>query len=427
MLKALPRRSPRSLALILAYILILASLVCLGHGSQVEIGVPKRVQSKLSSNISSESYLQPSTTTIEESLVHGQSLNDSSTRYNVDSLQEGTLNEVSSASAVSLDELIITPTKPVRFLRLFSKFQFKGFGFMFAKSLINLQSFGIGIRIPVTANFPKYDQLVYLPRVNSLVGCSYPFHVRWTVSVSLPLQVLLYSAYRCFIRTNDTLSTANFIQRLQNPWYTDSYQRVGVSIAIRYNIGGGFKYTVGPWMNYVPSKSSMEKYAVPLLLTPPAVALTIVNMIHPLDIHIDVPKNSTHSSSNQELVENDKVSEMQSEKLKAKSMKEVSTTKTREALKKKKKTKRIKMKGIRRRGVMFWHKCMKDWTKLKTIAVSCSLGWFRSHHDVFMGSNINFDISAFRPFKTYLERIRRKVLSQIFGSSIYEDEEIPLS
>jgi hypothetical protein len=435
MLKPFRSLSTLGINLSLAYILILLSFLCHTASNQANGGLRRRTTSKSSSNITTNSLPQSSTSspTSKEIASSSPSKNASRSFEKIDNLQNTYNHEVgmsnASTEAVTSD-LIITPNKPVRFLKLFSVFQFKGFGFMLAKSLMNWRSFGVGVRIPVTANFPKYDQQVYLPRINSLVGCSYPFHVRWTVSVSIPLQVLLFCAYRCFIRANDTLSTTSFIQRLQNPLYTDSYQRIGVSIAIRYNIEGGFKYTIGPWTNYVPSKSSMEKYAVPLLLTPPAVVLTIINIIHPLDTHVDAPAktNQTQStSSKQESYENEKISELQLESSKVKSMKQVPSSKltlmTREAAKRKKKVKRIKTKGIRRRGVIFWHKQMKEWTKLKTIAVSCSLGWFRSQHDVFMGSNVNFDISAFRPFKTYLEKFRRKLVSRIFGSPYLEDEE----
>ena len=46
-----------------------------------------------------------------------------------------------------------------------SNFKFKGFGFSFAKSLKSTDSFGISLKVPVTANFPKYDSQRYLPRL----------------------------------------------------------------------------------------------------------------------------------------------------------------------------------------------------------------------------------------------------------------------
>ena len=48
---------------------------------------------------------------------------------------------------------------PNDILKLFHGFAFKGFTFAIVKSLLSLQSFGLGVRIPVTANFPVYPRL----------------------------------------------------------------------------------------------------------------------------------------------------------------------------------------------------------------------------------------------------------------------------
>ena len=49
-------------------------------------------------------------------------------------------------------------------------FRFKGFGSSCVKPLNKLHTVGMGLRIPVSANFPQYDANVGLPRLSSMLS-----------------------------------------------------------------------------------------------------------------------------------------------------------------------------------------------------------------------------------------------------------------
>jgi len=56
------------------------------------------------------------------------------------------------------------------------------------------------MKVPITANFPDYDDLEYLPRIGLFMGCFYPYNSwRLNFSVSLPIHVLLYLIIRILV------------------------------------------------------------------------------------------------------------------------------------------------------------------------------------------------------------------------------------
>ena len=72
-------------------------------------------------------------------------------------------------------------------------YKFKGVGFSFAKSLKSTKSFGLSLKLPITANFPTYDSSRYLPRLGSSFGLNcFPFDYKFSLSMSMPLLTTTY-------------------------------------------------------------------------------------------------------------------------------------------------------------------------------------------------------------------------------------------
>lgn len=396
---------------------------------------------------STESYSELSNlqhvsdTYLNATFVPGQIYEMASPPYNLDYMEGITMD-------VPLSEKLITPAKPIRFLKLFRVFNFKGVGLVFAKSILNLQACGIGIRLPITANFPEYEKLAHLPKIKALVGLTYPLHVRWTVSISLPLQLVLYTLYRVVDRSNQLhLDGDAIFNRLQNPKYTDTTQRVGVTIAIKYNPSSGkFKYTIGSWMNSAPSKQSLEHVVKPYVLIPPAVVIAMLNLIHPIDSNILISQNVTNinadsstgeglgnnniklSSIPEQIPSNVKLEEAITDRMDLKSNKtgrnRVASSRLVMIAKESKKRKKYRrVKGTRRRTVKYWHDHLLDWAQQKNIALSCSLGYFKTHNsDPLLGSNINIDIGNFRPISSYIISLVKRCKYFLFGPDRDESE-----
>ena len=78
------------------------------------------------------------------------------------------------------------------FLKIFSVFAWKGFGLSFEKSVLQLNSFGAGLRIPVSSNFPEWDRNAAIPKCSTTLGLLYPYGCKFSVSVSYPLGQAAY-------------------------------------------------------------------------------------------------------------------------------------------------------------------------------------------------------------------------------------------
>lgn len=172
----------------------------------------------------------------------------------------------------SVDPLIEEKSQSVSsiktFVSLFQTFAFKGIGFTFMKSILNLQSFGFGFKIPVTAHFPDYDCMVHFPKVATIVGCSFPWQLRCAVSCSVPVQTLVY-VLALLLGRRDLASLAN-------PKATDSIRRIGFTYSIRYKWNGEMVSVIGPWTNFIPSKAMMSA-ALPYILVAPAATLALLD------------------------------------------------------------------------------------------------------------------------------------------------------
>lgn len=170
----------------------------------------------------------------------------------------------------------------VHFLSLagmFRVFAFKGVGLSFVKSAVKLNSFGFGIRIPVTPHFPEYDRLLHLPRISTFAGISYPIDYRFSISASFPLHVV----------TDALTSVAGSLQLVSASWIesfnskaTDSVKRVGMTLTFRYNPVHRLRVGIGPWWFFLPGQRTMEM-VLPVLFFLPAMILAALNLFVAID------------------------------------------------------------------------------------------------------------------------------------------------
>lgn len=84
-------------------------------------------------------------------------------------------------------------------IKLLTNICAQGFAFSMSKSVLDWYSVGMGVKVPISPNFPFYDSLIYLPRVVAFVGVSHPFSVRVSLSFSLPVQVFIIAFNRMLL------------------------------------------------------------------------------------------------------------------------------------------------------------------------------------------------------------------------------------
>lgn len=326
---------------------------------------------------------------------------------------------------------------------LFKNFEFKGFGISLVKSIIKWQSIGIGIRIPVTANFPNYDSLVYLPKITSLIGCGYPYQVRWTVAISVPIQTFLYAIAYCLNKSNITSYVFNI--NVRSPKYDESVQRIGITLNLRYNRDYGLQATVGSWVNYCPSKQTVE-FVKPVLFASPAMMISLVNYIYATS-HNKIFMMMTRSEHNESVSQNiTTISDNNNTRVINTSTSTIShMTITYDNILNETCSNDYSVNHIdslrsieesdedqwapvlfsdrrhsndRKRNIYvlkepkdfwYWHNKVTKWTSSKSIVLATSLGLFRTRNDVFMGSSVTFDIMPYFPFIDIQNYLKSKI------------------
>ena len=177
--------------------------------------------------------------------------------------------------------------KPLTLSSMLKKFKFKGYGLSFAKSLTSWSQLGLGVRIPITPNFPDYDSHTMLPRIGALSGLWWEldtgFFLRSSVSLSFPLKgTLIFAAVLASLVgfVPDALAA-----RIRNRKATDSIRRVGFTISLRYVPSGpkkGLCIALGPWFFYVPGLKVMSR-VLPFVFFLPAVLVALVNLAVEMD------------------------------------------------------------------------------------------------------------------------------------------------
>ena len=70
------------------------------------------------------------------------------------------------------------------------RYSFKGFGWSLYKSCVFAESFGAGLRIPISANFDCYNQYLALPYISSLTYVGYPMVAATFLNCSVPMEAV---------------------------------------------------------------------------------------------------------------------------------------------------------------------------------------------------------------------------------------------
>ena len=186
----------------------------------------------------------------------------------------------------SKEAVAVSQDRPVG---LFKKFKFKGYGLSFVKSLTSWSQVGLGVRIPITPNFPEYDSNTALPRVGAVSGVWWElesgFQLRGSVSISVPIYVM--SLFAAVLADMAGFKPDAITDRLRKSKARDSIRRVGMTVSVRYVPSGpkrGVCCAVGPWFFYVPGVKVMSRL-LPFLFFFPALLTALVNTLFDFDAH----------------------------------------------------------------------------------------------------------------------------------------------
>eukprot|EP00601_Ochromonadales_sp_CCMP2298_P003941 CAMPEP_0173179972 /NCGR_PEP_ID=MMETSP1141-20130122/6439_1 /TAXON_ID=483371 /ORGANISM="non described non described, Strain CCMP2298" /LENGTH=406 /DNA_ID=CAMNT_0014102735 /DNA_START=66 /DNA_END=1284 /DNA_ORIENTATION=- len=182
---------------------------------------------------------------------------------------EVTAGDVTGDLALSKGTLLYALGSELK--HLFGTFSFKGLGVSFRKSLVDLQSTGVYLVLPVSTNFPVYDSMFYYPRLSLSMGVSYPSTYHISVTGSLPSRVLLI-VLLLLTEDNDVQATAKKTNT------TDSVRRLGFTCSLRYSKERGYIGAIGPYINYLPGLQFLDLVKQPLLVLP-TLLFTLVKLI----------------------------------------------------------------------------------------------------------------------------------------------------
>lgn len=176
-----------------------------------------------------------------------------------------TLVQDKIVTSTNRNATVVTPKKG-----LFSEFQFKGFALSMQKTLTDMTGMAIGVKIPVTPNFPNYESKIYLPRVTAFVGVGLPASVRVSMTMSMPTQAIVAIAMLALHRGDKP-----FVWPTIKP--TEHMKRVGMSVSCRFLGKSGHKPTVSGVLMFLPGLH-MVHHMLPMIVLAPAVALTILQV-----------------------------------------------------------------------------------------------------------------------------------------------------
>lgn len=192
---------------------------------------------------------------------------------------------------------IVTPA-PRRRSGLISKalvemrdgYNFKGFSLRFYKSLLSLQSFGLGISIPLTMNFDLWDRNPWLPSISSTIGFYFPLtftaalsasiHVAWlkwfikTIIFLVPRLLILF-LYKFILPAIWVAAAATLLPLgvpisplptmpqlpISKPRYQSGIsERVGCSLSYRWSKKRGIEWRFNYWHSYLPTFAVCRKF-----------------------------------------------------------------------------------------------------------------------------------------------------------------------
>jgi len=314
-------------------------------------------------------------------------------------------------------------SKSLKLSHMFKKFKFKGYGLSFVKSISTWSQVGLGVRIPITPNFPDYDCHTALPRIGAMSGLYWEldsgFFFRHSISFSFPLQVAIFFAA---VMANlvgfvpDALAA-----RIRNRKATDSIRRVGFTVSLRHIPMGPQKGTqgqVGPWFFYVPGLRFMSRI-LPFIFFFPALIMALLNLFMDLDAESarfipptlsEQVEPQTHNQTSQSPLPSSSLSQPLDPEgrvvhLTARSSAtNVDTGNINININNRiGKKNNVKASAARRGyGVRYWHSAWLSWCATKTAGVGFNTGENfsvkKDKFDASTGISVLFDIAPFFPF-----------------------------
>mmetsp|Transcript_32992 Transcript_32992/g.45241 ORF Transcript_32992/g.45241 Transcript_32992/m.45241 type:complete len:545 (+) Transcript_32992:388-2022(+) len=140
-----------------------------------------------------------------ESIEESNNILDNQNMGTINQNNSSSINDSSVTSYSEINSTSLSLRRPkkssiISYFQPFQNFTLKGICFTVSKSIVEWSTVGLGVKVPVTANFPIYDSLEYLPRIGLFVGFFYPNNaLKFNISVSLPVQVILYIIIRMLV------------------------------------------------------------------------------------------------------------------------------------------------------------------------------------------------------------------------------------
>jgi len=133
-----------------------------------------------------------------------------------------------------------------------SDFNFKGFGYGFYKSYLQLNSGGFSFRVPLSANFDALESRPAIPLVSSTFALYYPWTIAAFLSISVHVEVIKYILRRLrnvlLLQWNTTVQPMRFGQ---------VSHRISMGASWRYTEEYGYRFRISPSMSYVPTLESI--------------------------------------------------------------------------------------------------------------------------------------------------------------------------
>ena len=274
----------------------------------------------------------------------------------------------------------------------FDLFKFKGFGVSFMKPVTSLKSAGLGLRIPISPNFPQYDRIVSLPRISSMLALMMStdeYALRASVSFSFPLQIVLYNLARLGYRLKVT--NLALAQRIKRARATTSVKRLGMSFSIRYGSITGLRWGLGPWVYYLPGSKIMNRL-LPLLFASPAVFIALLNIFLSIEQYRYVHENkSIESDIKDDSLEEDRDTTL-SENKKNRHKKKILESKLYQMESALEPFRQFAM------DIYSWQETLLQWAATKTTGLGSNFGFSKTQYqDPTIRSSIAFDIQPFLP------------------------------
>eukprot|EP01041_Mallomonas_annulata_P006820 gene6820-13817_t len=267
---------------------------------------------------------------------------------------------ISGPSPFWLYKLLSSSLFPPRITRLFHSYSFKGYTFAMVKPLLSLQSFSMGVRIPITANYPEYDRRGSLPRIGTFLEVAYPLDFVWTISVSFPVSSVINGASKvgqlCGL-VSPTLGRR--IRKKSKP--SISVRRVGGTLGLRLNLKEGLRPYCGPWMLYVTNRRLPSRAVSSATYLPAALVSLLNTMIMAMTTRVRHPPSSTETS--------------------------IASSPTLSP----------SVPGVQLKDLLFWQSLLIQWLALKTAGLGVNLSLNFSKAGCNVRSNALLDIYPFYP------------------------------